>query len=85
VLAAEALVDTVIALYRCGWSVERVQLELSFLTLTRQRAGMDQVQSIDSEMLLSFVLLIMITAKVRPSVCLIAVIVISSRTHTSPL
>jgi hypothetical protein len=44
--------------------VERVQMELSFLTLQRQRAGMDQVQSIDSEMLLSFVLLIMITAKV---------------------
>lgn len=65
VLAAEALVETVIALYRSGWSVERVQMELSFLTLQRQRAGMDQVQTIDSEMLLSFVLLIMITAKVR--------------------
>lgn len=64
VLAAEALVETVVALYRSGWSVERVQMELSFLTLQRQRAGMDQVQSIDSEMLLSFVLLIMITAKV---------------------
>lgn len=64
VLAAEALVETVVALYRSGWSVERIQMELSFLTLQRQRAGMDQVQSIDSEMLLSFVLLIMITAKV---------------------
>lgn len=64
VLAAEALVETVVALYRSGWSVERVQMELSFLTLQRQREGIDQVQTIDSEMLLSFVLLIMITAKV---------------------
>jgi hypothetical protein len=49
-------------------------MEISFLTLTRQGAGMDQVQSIDSEMLLSFVLLIMITAKVCACAYLMTVV-----------
>ena len=40
VLAAEALVEAVVNLYRARWSVERVQLELGFLSLQQRNEGM---------------------------------------------
>ena len=64
-LAAEALVESVVNLYRQGWSVQQVQMELAFLSLSRQSEGMHQIQELDSDMLLSFVLLISITCEVR--------------------
>lgn len=63
-LAAEALVEAAVGLYRSGWTVQRVQLEMTFLTLKTQREEIKQVQELDSEMLLSFICLIMITCKV---------------------
>eukprot|EP00892_Ulva_mutabilis_P009668 jgi/Ulvmu1/7073/UM033_0134.1 len=62
-LAAEALVEACIGLFRSGWTVERVQLEMTFLTLKSTREEIKQVQALDSEMLLSFICLIMITCK----------------------
>lgn len=64
-LAAEALVEAAVALFRSGWTVERVQLEMAFLTLKSKSEEIKQVQELDSEMLLSFVCLIMITCKVK--------------------
>ena len=66
-LAAEALVDTIVTLYRRGWSVEQVQLELSLLTLQDQSEGMQQMQALDKDLLISFVVLIWLTCKVRKS------------------
>jgi hypothetical protein len=65
VLAAEALVDTVVALYRTGWTVEQLQLELTFLSLQDQSEGMQQMQSLDRELLTSFLVLIWLTCEVR--------------------
>lgn len=67
ILAAEALVECVVNLYRAGWTVQQVQLELAFLSLQRVVKGMEQVQDLDSDMLLSFVVLICITCEVCSS------------------
>lgn len=40
-------------------------MELAFLSLERSRKGVEQVQELDSDMLLSFVMLICVTCKVR--------------------
>jgi hypothetical protein len=63
-LAAEALVETVVNLFRSGWTVAEVQMELAFLSLQKQSKGMKQVQDIDCDMLISFVILIWITCQV---------------------
>lgn len=69
-LAAEALVEAGVALFQSGWTVERVQLEMAFLTLKSKTEEIKQVQELDSEMLLSFVCLIMITCKVNNHILL---------------
>ena len=64
-LAAEALVECVVNLYRAGWTVQQIQMELAFLALERSRRGVEQVNELDSDMLLSFVMLICVTCQVR--------------------
>ena len=64
-LAAEALVETVVNLYRAGWTVEQVELELAFLSLQNQSEGMQQLKALDRDLLLSFVVSIWITCEVR--------------------
>lgn len=54
-LAAQALVETIIAAHRSGWSVERVNMELSFLSLKKQDIAGQQIGALDNDMLLSFV------------------------------
>lgn len=66
-LAAEALVECVVNLYRAGWTAQQVQLQLAFLRVQRVVKGIEQVQGLDSDMLLSFVMLICITCEVRAS------------------
>jgi hypothetical protein len=58
-------VDTVVTLYRTGWTVERLQLELTFLSLQDQSEGMQQMKSLDRELLTSFLVLIWLTCEVR--------------------
>jgi hypothetical protein len=54
-LAAQALVETIIAAHRSGWSVERVNMQLSFLSLQKQDIAGQQIGTLDNDMLLSFV------------------------------
>jgi hypothetical protein len=50
---------------RTGWTINEVEMELAFMTLQNQSEGMQQLQALDRDLLLSFVVSIWITCEVR--------------------
>lgn len=64
-LAAEALVDVVISLYRKQCTPQELQLELALAQLQSQSEGMRQLQALDRDLLLSCVYIIWLVCEVR--------------------